>query len=281
MARSLLTSSPDVRPRLRAAVVVLAACLPFGARAEPLNLDHYTLTFEDRFEHLDISAGGPGTRWIAHTPWHGDFGDAVFDNPGPGGPFSLTQDGLRITARVDPQGRWHSGLICSMDRDGAGQKGFAQRFGYFEMRARLPDGPGVWPAFWLIGTDKDKGASEIDVLEYFGAFPGYFHSWLHLFKDGKDQLQQDHVSHVPPAQMTSGFHTYGVLIRPDRTRFFFDREEVWSVPTPPAYHQRFYILADLALGGGWPIDKLKSPAFMDVAHILVFRDDTLPQQAGD
>ncbi len=280
-SRSPTTTAGAYRQR-RAAMAVIAMTLGLScgaAEAEPLDLGHYVLTFEERFKSLDVSAGGPGTRWIAHTPWHGDFGDASFDDPGPDGPFSLTPEGLRITARQDGAGRWHSGLICSMDRDGAGQKGFAQQYGYFEMRAKLPDGPGVWPAFWLIGVDKTRVASEIDVVEYFGAFPGYYHNWMHLFENGQDRLLKDHLNRVPPGQMTSGFNDYGVLIDPDRTRFFFDREEVWSMPTPPEYHQPFYVLADLALGGGWPVDRLKSPAVMDIADILVFRDARQPKAA--
>ncbi len=278
--------SIDVSPlKVRRCGSIAALALAYGlsptvAQAATLDLDHFVLTFEERFATLDISAGGPGTRWIAHTPWHGDFGDAVFADPGPDGPFSLTPAGLRITARQDAQGRWRSGLISSMDRDGVGQRGFAQQFGYFEMRAKLPDGAGVWPAFWLIGIDKTKDASEIDVIEYYGAFPGYYHSWMHLFQDGKDLLLHDHLTHVPSSQMTSNFNDYGVLITPQDTRFFFNRQEIWSMPTPPQYRQPMYVLVDLALGGGWPIDKLKPPAVMDVADILVFRDGRLPQAAG-
>jgi hypothetical protein len=46
-----------------------------------------------------------GKRWIAHTPWNGDFGDAVFADPGPNGPFSLKDGALQITARRDRAGR--------------------------------------------------------------------------------------------------------------------------------------------------------------------------------
>ena len=251
-----------------------------AVRAASLNLDGFELTFEERFDTLDIAASGPGTRWIAHTPWHGDFGDAAFGDPGPEGPFSmLPGGGLRITARKDASGLWHSGLICSMDRDGAGQQGFAQRFGYFEMRAKLPDGPGVWPAFWLIGVDKRRSASEIDVFEYYGTFPGYFHSWMHVFQNGMDILLQDHITHVDPDLMTSRQNDYGVLIEPDLTRFYLNRQEIWAMKTPPEYHQKMYILADLALGSGWPITKLASPVSMDITHILVFRDLRRPEAA--
>ncbi|BCP52434.1 hypothetical protein K32_10510 [Kaistia sp. 32K] len=221
---------------------------------------------------MDISAHGPGTRWIAHTPWNGDFGDAVFADPGPGGPFALTPEGLTITASKRADGSWQGGLLCSMDKDGAGQRGFAQQFGYFEMRAKLPDGPGVWPAFWLIGVDKKTSSSEIDVIEYYGQFPEYYHNVAHLFRDGKDRLQKDNLVRVPAGSLTDRFNDFGVLVEPELTRFFLNRKEIWRLPTPPEYHQPFYVLANLALGGGWPIDKLKSPAVMTIAHIMVFQD---------
>ena len=258
------------------AAFCLAAALWWGpsrvrGHVVELDLSAYTLTFEERFKTLDISAGGPGTRWTAHTPWHGDFGDAVFDDPGPGGPFSLGPSGLKITARKDGAGRWHSGLICSMDKDGAGQHGFAQQYGYFEMRARLPDGPGVWPAFWLIGVDKSKSSAEIDVLEYYGAFPAYFNSWMHVWTNGHETTSYHNVAQVESESLTSHFNTYGVSIEADTTRFFLNRELVWSQPTPAEYNQPFYILANLALGSGWPIDKLQSPAVMEIEALSVYQ----------
>ncbi len=235
-----------------------------------LDLGDFEQTFNETFPTLSISAAGPGTTWIAHTPWHGDFGDAVFDDPGPNGPFSIGPHGLRITASQDAGGRWHSGLIASMDRDGPGQKGFAQRFGYFEMRARLPDGMGTWPAFWLIGTQKGQTASEVDVIEFYGGFPAYFHNVLHLFKDGADLLQENHLAKVPPGQLTAGFNDFGVLIEKDRTSFYLNHRAIWQMPTPPAYDQPFYILADLAIGGGWQHEGLASPVTMDIERIAVY-----------
>ncbi|WP_204271793.1 hypothetical protein, partial [Escherichia coli] len=52
--------------------------------AEPLDLTGYTLTFAEEFDSLSVSPWGPGSRWIAHTPWNGDFGDARFVDPRPG-----------------------------------------------------------------------------------------------------------------------------------------------------------------------------------------------------
>ena len=259
-------------------LTVLAVRAPAGAAT--LDLSHNALTFEDDFKYLDASPHGPDTRWIAHTPWNGDFGDAAFDDPGPLGPFAASRQGLTITARKDAQGRWHSGLLCSMDKDGPGQHGFAQRYGYFEIRAKLPDGPGVWPSFWLIGTQKQTSSAEIDVFEYYGQFPKGFHTVEHVWEGGKDRLHLDHVTDVSPGFFTSKFNSFGVLIDPDRTRFYLNREEIWDTPTPPEYRQPMYMLVDLALGGGWPLDKLESPATMAVDYVRVWKDRSLPDTAS-
>jgi hypothetical protein len=238
-----------------------------------LDLSGYTMTLNETFPKLDISAIGPNTAWIAHTPWNGDFGDAAFDNPGPNGPFSISPNGgLLITAHKDKSGKWHSGLISSVDRDGPIHSGFAQRYGYFEMKAILPTGPGTWPAFWLVGTDKSKTASEIDVIEYYGAFDKNYHSTEHVWeKNGQHKWLQAYMNTVPAGILSRKFNTFGILIEPDQTSFYFNRREYWSTPTPPEYNQPMYILANLALGGGWPIDHLSSPQVMDIQYIRVYQ----------
>ena len=263
--------------------LLLVACAGAGSRvsAETLDLSNYVETFSDEFKTLDISAWGPGTRWIAHTPWHGDFGEAAFTDPGPGGPFTRTPEGLRITAARTAEGGWVSGLICSMDRDGPGQRGFAQRYGYFEMTARLPEGSGTWPAFWLVGTDKSTSSAEIDVIEFYGGFPQYFHSVEHIWVDGRDRYGRDHKAEVPPHLLSQRFNSFGVRITPEVTTFFLNRVSYWSTPTPPEYRQPMYVLANLALGGGWPMADLKAPVTMDIAAIRVFQSKDLVRAGGE
>ncbi|RYC29460.1 glycoside hydrolase family 16 protein [Lichenibacterium minor] len=246
-----------------------------------LDLSGYQITFEDDFAKPDVVAHGPfsqhapGMRWIAHTPWNGDFGEARFADPGPGGPFGFGPDGLTITALKQDDGHWRSGLICSVDRDGAGQQGFVQRYGYFEMRAKLPEGPGTWPAFWLVGTDKSNGSAEIDVMEYYGKFSDSFHTTLHIWKS-KDGVNDDHVVLVPDRSLTQAYHDYGVRVGPDRMTFYLDHIQFLDVATPPAFRQPMYLLANLALGGGWAVDGLDSPAVMRIARIRAYRDMSGP-----
>ncbi|WP_299958383.1 glycoside hydrolase family 16 protein [Acidocella sp.] len=243
-----------------------------GVGAAPvLDLSGYRISFDDEFKKFDISAQGPDRVWTAHTPWNGDFGDATFGNPGPGGPFSLTAQGLAITATRQPNGKWVSGLICSVNKDGSGQVGFSQQYGYFEMKAMLPSGPGTWPAFWLIGKDKSSYAAEIDVIEYYGGFTKYFHTTEHVWVNGKNKLLRTKMVKVPGGSLSSSYNKFGVLITPETTSFYLNRHEYWRTPTPPEYRQPMYILANLALGGGWSVDGLISPQVMRIAYIKVYQ----------
>jgi Glycosyl hydrolases family 16 len=239
------------------------------AGAQTLDLSHYRMTFNEPFHRLNVSNHGPGSAWIAHTPWNGDFGDDTFDAPGPGGPFTASPQGLTITARKDGKGQWHTGLLCSLVPTPAGPSGFAQRYGYFEMKAKLPDGPGVWPAFWLVGTGPSK-APEIDVIEYYGAFRDAYRITEHLWTHNTDTLQLTTAVDVPPGSLSAGYNTFGVLIEAEKTIFYLNRKQVWSTPTPPQFRQPLYMLIDLAIGGGWPSDHLTSPQRLQVAYVRAY-----------
>jgi hypothetical protein len=238
-----------------------------------LDLRGYRLTFDEDFRGpLSVSAWGPGTRWIAHTPYGGDFGDAAFADPEEGFPFTTKDGVLRIEAkRVG--GRWRSGLLCSVDTKG---EGFAQKYGYFEMRAKFPKGPGTWPAFWLMGVPQLKEPRgretltqvEIDVVEHYGVGPNALHTTLHLWGPGDSHWAEGDTALV--AGMTEGFHTYGVLVEEDFIRFYFDGVELRKDRTPKEAKVPLYLMVDLALGGGWPIDKTPDPSHLLVDYVRAY-----------
>lgn len=251
------------------AVLVEASAQSRASNSE-LDLSSYHLTFFEDFSTLSLRAHGPGARWVTHTPWNGDFGDATFSDPDPD-IFKSTSGGLEIIASQGADGKWHSGLLSSAWADNNPSAGFTQKYGYFEMTAQLPDGMGTWPAFWLIGSDKHGASAEIDVIEYYGGFPRYFHTTEHVWVGGQNQLLRSVKEEVPTGQLSSRFNRFGVLITPQTTSFYLNRRAFWSTPTPPDYRQPMYMLIDLALGGGWPISRLKSPVIMRVKTVEVWQ----------
>ncbi|HRT87038.1 MAG TPA: glycoside hydrolase family 16 protein [Anaerohalosphaeraceae bacterium] len=274
--RHPLKPGPGVTPIKNDPTAYKIAAVKVDARAPmpklpppTLNLDGWRLTFSEEFDGpLDISAWGPGTRWIAHTPYAGDFGDARFTDPQPGFPFTVTDGVLRIEARKE-NNRWRSGLICSVDKNG---DGFAQQYGYFEMRAKFPPGPGTWPAFWLLGLPKLRDPSvtqiEIDVVEQYGRNPWALHTNVHLWYPDKRHTAEEAKHFVPG--MTEDFHTYGVMVDEQNITFYYDGVQIRQTRTPPEANVPLYILANLALGAGWPIDKTPNPSYMYIDYIRAY-----------
>lgn len=232
----------------------------------------YDLVFDEEFDSLSVSAWGPGTTWIAHTPWNGDFGDATFANPTTGFPFTTTNGILSIEALKDASGNWQSGLLASVDANG---DGFAQQYGYWEMRAKLPPGPGVWPAFWLdslIPAGSTDPSYEVDALEYYGQFNSAYNASIHIWpKDGSTATTTTQTVSVTPDALTSDYHVYGVSVEADWTIFYLDGTEMWRVATPASHTHKLMILVDLALGGGWPITDTPSPSYMNVDYIRAYK----------
>ena len=250
-----------------------------GPGEKTLHLTGYHVTFSEEFDDLSVSAWGPagtgGTRWIAHTPWRGDFGDARFTDPKPGFPFTVKDGLLRIEARKE-DGRWRSGLLSAVDPNG---NGFKQQYGYFECRAKFPQGPGTWPAFWLMGLKSLKGLPgntgprvnpEIDVVEHYGHWPWRYHYVLHQWGRGGAESKHEGQRFVVFG-MEEDFHTYGVMIDEQDVILYFDGVELHRQKTPESVKTPLFPLVNLALGPGWPTDKTPNPSYMYVDYVKVWK----------
>lgn len=274
-ARQKIRAGPDVadagEDAYQVGILKLAGDAPVPPLGPPtLNLEGYRVTFDEDFNdrELSVSAWGPGTRWIAHTPYAGDFGDARFADPVKGFPFTVENGILRIEARKTDQ-RWESGLLASVDRQG---NGFSQQYGYFEMRAKFPKGLGTWPAFWLLGVPKlkDKAVAqiEIDGVEQYGVHPNALHTNVHLWYPDKKHKGDGKAFIV--SGMADDFHRYGVRVDADFITFYFDGVELRRVKTPEEAKVPLYLLVNLALGGGWPVDKTPDPSFMYIDYVRAY-----------
>lgn len=265
---------------MRRLLLVAAALIMFPLSAShaqngsELDINDYVQTFEDDFDSLSVSAWGPDTTWIAHTPWNGDFGDAKFVNPAEKFPFTVKDGTLTIEMRKGDDGKWRSGLLASVDRKG---KGFSQQYGYFEMRAKFPPGEGVWPAFWLIGVErlgKDaKLTAEIDIVEYYGRDPAAFSSSVHVWPRHKSvtKFSLTEKTRVPRGSLSEDYHLYGVSVDEDMIRFYLDRKQIWAIPTPAEHKQPMFLLVNLGLGAGWPTENTPNPSLMLVDYVRAYK----------
>jgi beta-glucanase (GH16 family) len=164
----------------------------------------------------------------------------------------LTIVGKPNPFRADPRTHglpYLSGLITT-------EKSFSQRYGYFEARMALPMGKGIWPAFWLLpqpqmvnGWAQASGQQEVDIVESIGEGDKlYFTSCA---DDGGRKVADEVGRNFYTSADLTQFHTYGVMVTPQKLVWFFDGQNVRERPNVD-FHRPAYMLLNLAMGGNWP-----------------------------
>lgn len=152
----------------------------------------------------------------------------------------------------------------------------AWTYGRFEMRARLPQGQGTWPAFWMMPEESHYGSwplsGEIDIMEAVNlgvqcptCEAGGENSVLGTLHYGRTPPGNVYRNReiAFPGVLDGQFHTYGVLWQPGRFTWTIDgvpygtmvTGDWWtaasSVPQAP-FDRPFHLILNLAIGGNWP-----------------------------
>ena len=145
---------------------------------------------------------------------------------------------------------------------------FSQTYGYFEIRAKVPAVYGLWTAFWL-KRENGTWPPELDVMEVLGRDTRTLHVNVH--SDSAPPGRKGGIAFpisqaIPVPDTSAAFHTYGVDWEPQLITWYFDRQPVFQVDTPPDMHRPMYMQANLAGGGSWArdIDASKLPASFEI-----------------
>jgi len=162
------------------------------------------------------------------------------------------------------------------------------QYGRIEMRAKLPQGQGVWPAFWALGTNQSDVhwpvCGEIDIMEYVGKEPDVIHGTLHFSAAGKHVAAKGSLG--LPTSPSEDFHVYGCEWTPERIVFFVDQTNYQTnfldqagQGEDNAFHKPFYLLLNFALGGAWggPIDDAVLPQKFLVDYVRVYQAAAYPE----
>lgn len=149
---------------------------------------------------------------------------------------------------------------------------FEFQYGYAEIRARLPSGQGIWPAFWLLPT-RHVGVPEIDVMEVLGQEPDKLHAALHYYDNLGRRRSRGHSIDTP--DLSEDWHVYGVEWSPERIVWYFDGVEHWRQENPQRIpDEPMYLILNLAIGGIWagpPDETTRFPADLAVDHVRVWQ----------
>ncbi|MGE0311312.1 MAG: family 16 glycosylhydrolase [Lautropia sp.] len=175
---------------------------------------------------------------------------------------------LKMWTPRDPSGNFEFNNRC-MNTDGR----FSQRYGWFEMEAKLPPGAGQWPSFWLYAHNDDT-RPELDIMEAYAGEPTWGNAaknpidygatvWMSNADSTADrQIAHQRLSQTRPGiDLSAGFHKYGMKWEPDGITYYFDGTPIGPKIFTTEFNQQMYIIVGLGTGrpGGFNAPTAATP----------------------
>lgn len=260
-------------------VFVLTSCESLALSSEPAVIEPpagYELLWHDEFDGRKIDTAN----------WTYDLGGGGWGN-GEMQTYTDSTDNARVEDGM---------LVITAQKDALEGGGFnftsarlktqglqTFKYGRIEARIKVPEGGGLWPAFWMLGENFPEigwpDCGEIDIMEYVGREPdliiGTLHGPGYSGAMGLSQWnRQDY-------DIADDFHTYAIEWDEEQISWFYDgemystytREDVGNRPW--VFDQPFFIILNLAIGGtlgGIVSPDTEFPAQYQIDYVRVFSE---------
>ncbi len=259
-------------PTRIASAARIAELAPAPAPVPAAPAERWKTIFADEFDAADGSLPDP-RKWAFDTGGWG-WGNQELEYYLNGPQHAFQAGGLlhlvALKGGFDALDCWYG--PCAYGSARIKTKGkFAFTYGRVSARIKIPKGQGIWPAFWMLGSNIDSrnwpGCGEIDVMEVIGREPRIAHGTLH--GPGYSGAQGLSSKWTPAhGEVGDDFHVFSVEWGPRRLRFSVDGE-VYATRTPAdippgeawVFDHDFFILLNVAVGGTWPGDPDASTRF--------------------
>jgi beta-glucanase (GH16 family) len=253
--------------------ILAGGCVLCAAQAQ--TIPGWELVWNDEFSQADGSAPDP-------TKWGHDIGGSGWGN----------SELQYYTSRTNNARIEGGHLVLEALEEAYGERDYTSarlltkhksdwNYGRMEARLKVPRGQGLWPAFWMLGTNISTvgwpRCGEIDIMENIGREPRIVHGTVH----GPGYSGGEGVGgpHTAAADLADEFHVYAVEWETNVIRWYYDDVHYFSV-TPEnlgesawVFDHPHFILLNVAVGGGWPGNPDKSTLFpqqMRVDYVRVY-----------
>ena len=155
------------------------------------------------------------------------------------------------------------------------------QYGRIEARMKLPYGQGIWPAFWMLGSNASWPlGGEIDIMEYIGKTPDTVYQTVHgPGYSGAKGIGSHFI--LTADSLKNDFHIYTLEWTKNEIHWFVDYQEVFKVTldqipagTQWVFDHPFFIILNLAVGGSWPgfaDDTTVFPQQLKVDYVRVYQ----------
>ena len=237
----------------------------------------YNLVWSDEFNYeglpdstkwsYDVGGNGWGNRELEYYT-HADTANAVVRN-----------GFLYLTARKEQKGAngyTSARLVTKKKGDWL--------YGRIEVRAMLPAGRGLWPAIWMLPTDWKYGgwpaSGEIDIMENVGFMPDSIFGSIHT-KSFNHVIHTQKTKGLFISDLYTAFHVYAIEWDAQQVRFYVDGNNYTTFQNTGKgsaewpFDQRFHLLLNIAVGGGWGgqkgVDDAVFPRSMIIDYVRVYQ----------
>ncbi|ADU29693.1 glycoside hydrolase family 16 protein [Evansella cellulosilytica] len=217
----------------------------------------WTLIWKDEFQNDQIDE----TKWNSEN-WAAEKNNELqFYTPEN---VHVNNGSLQLVSRKERFGGrdYTSGAIHTMDK-------FSFKYGKAEIRARLPSGQGVFPAFWMMPNIEGVWLPEIDIMEMLGHKPNEIWMVVHWLNE-HGELKSKSNKYISENDFSNDFHTYAVKWSEEKITWLIDDVEVF---TTDAYipDNDMYLYLNTAIGGNWPGSPDETTIFPQVFEIEYVR----------
>jgi len=279
---SVATSIPTITPSPAPTSVPTSTPISPPAEMPIVDYEGYQLVWHDEFDGNSINR----ENWnydIGGWGWGNGEAEYYTDRP----ENSRVENGLLvIEARFE---RFEHSYYTSARLKSQGLQEF--QYGRIEARTKVPPGAGLWPAFWMLGSNFESSfdengsnqsnwpfVGEIDIMEYIGREPNLIFGTAHgPGYSGALGLGRWNRQDYPIADK---FHTYAIEWNYEGITWFYDDEPYFTLERDAVgdrewvFDHDFFIILNLAVGGTFPgtiaLDT-KFPANYYVDYVRVYQ----------
>jgi beta-glucanase (GH16 family) len=236
----------------------------------------FYLVWQDDFEYT----GAPDNeKWGYDTGGHG-WGNQELQFYSNTRTNSYVEDG-KLTIKARKLGdQWTSARLVTK---GKGD----WLYGRIEVKAKLPEGRGTWPAIWMLPTDWAYGgwpkSGEIDIMEHVGYDFGTVHGTIHT-EAFNHSIGTQLGKSIDVENVSTEFHVYAIDWTEEEIVWYVDGEEYYRIENPKKsykewpFDKRFHLILNIAIGGTWGgaqgIDPNLNEATMEVDYVRVYKKKT-------
>jgi len=248
--------------------------IPETGYSTPASYEGMTLVWNDEFDGSSINTSN-WTFEIGTGTWGWGNNELQYYQENNS---SIIDGNLVIEARRElmENSNYTSSRLITRDK-----KSF--QYGRVDIRAVMPEGQGIWPALWMLGSNHFQvgwpTCGEIDIMEMIGGGNGRDN----VLRGTAHWNQGGHVSYgqayTNESYLSEEYHVYSIIWDEQSIRWYFDDINFNTMDITPAelgaFHNNFFFIMNVAVGGEWPGNPDNTtlfPQWMIVDYIRVFQE---------